>query len=577
VIRNGNLTLSGWARPGATLEWFTGDGDPSGFGEGQAYLTTLVEGSPVDLDASVTGYAPPVNGLDQGSDLTQRFRFTLALPPGVNAGAPLTATATLTGVGTSEFSGRVTVTTGVDLNGFAYADADHDASHDPGDAGTGGVLYAKLVAAGATSATQVAAADPGTGAWVLSFVNAGTYDIVLDTTPDPNDLTPGTAAGWIGTEAPAGVRVGIAVAATDLFDQNFGLWHGGRVEGTVFRDDGGGGGVANDGVRQAGEAGVASVRLRLEAAACAGGVCDSTLTDGAGAWELWIPFGAAGSPASVTASNAAGWISTGGSAGTTGGAYARASDATTFTAAAGTVATGADFGDVPPNTLVAPASGTVFPGGVVAYAHRFTAGSVGEVSFSVSETPAPPLPGWTWTLVHDLDCDGQAEPGEPVVLAPLPLATGEQACLVARHMAPAGAPVGATETATLGASFSYAGAAPALASGTSLADVTTVVSHGLVITKSVDLATARPGDTLVYTIQYTNVSSQPLTGIEIRDATPPYTTFGSAACSVPGNGISACGVAQQPAVGGTGTVRWTLSGSLLPGGSGSVSFIVTVD
>ena len=60
------LTITGWARPGSTIELFLTDADPTGFGEGQAYATTVVEGSGADLDARPRRYAAPVNGLDPG-------------------------------------------------------------------------------------------------------------------------------------------------------------------------------------------------------------------------------------------------------------------------------------------------------------------------------------------------------------------------------------------------------------------------------------------------------------------------------------------------------------------------------
>jgi uncharacterized repeat protein (TIGR01451 family) len=157
------------------------------------------------------------------------------------------------------------------------------------------------------------------------------------------------------------------------------------------------------------------------------------------------------------------------------------------------------------------------------------------------------------------------------------LATGEQLCVVARHVSPAGAPAGANEIATLTASFTYAGAAPALGASHVLDDVTTVVAHGLTIAKRVDLASARPGDALTYTIQYTNTSSQPLSNIVINDATPGYTTFTSAGCGLLGAGLTGCSITQQPAVGGAGNVRWALAGTLAPGASGSVTFVVTVE
>ena len=108
TLDSGQLTLAGFARPGSSIEVFLAAPDPSGFGEGQTYLFTAVEGSSGDEDATTGSYASPVNGLDQGSDTTNRFRFVVSAPPGVAVGTVLTATATV-GTATSEFSGNVAV------------------------------------------------------------------------------------------------------------------------------------------------------------------------------------------------------------------------------------------------------------------------------------------------------------------------------------------------------------------------------------------------------------------------------------------------------------------------------------
>jgi len=574
-VAGGTLTITGWARPGSVIELFLSDGDASGFGEGATWVTTLTEGSAADLDASTSAYGGTINGLAQGGDNTNRFRFAVPAPPGVVSGVRLTATATIAGVGTSEFSGVVLVGGGVNVSGFAYADADHDANRDVAEGGTGTALFVKLVASGGSAATQVATADPATGAWTLASVGAGTWSLVLDTNANPADVTAGLPAGWLGTEAPTGVRAA-TVASVDLTNQNFGLWHGARADGVVFRDDGAGGSVANDGVAQAGETGVAAARVRLFAAACSGGECDSALTDGAGRWSLWVPFVATGAVARIGETNLPGWVSTGGSPGNSGGSYARASDVFTYLPVAGVVASGIGFGDVPPATLVAPGAQSVAPGGFVAYAHRFTAGTVGTVSFSATEAPSPAIAGWSLVLVRDLNCNGVADAGEPVVSGPLPVGAGQPICLVARHTAPPGAPTGASELATLSASFVYTGATPALSDTTRLADLTTITAQGLLITKSVNAASARPGDALTYTIQYTNLGNQPLSGIVIHDATPAWTTFASASCGTLGTGLTSCNVTTEPAPGASGALTWSLGGSLAPGASGSVTFAVTV-
>lgn len=577
VVSNGSFTLSGWARPGSTIELFVADPDPSGFGEGKTWVATFTEGSGADLDAGSSAYSGTINGLAQGADNTTRFRFTVPLPPGVVPGGSLTATATLASA-TSEFSGLVTVTSGVSVSGWVYDDGDHDAARDPLEPGTGASLFAKLVSAATPlSAQQVVSVNPGSGAYGFGFVSAGSYTIVLDDNGTASDVTPALPAGWIGTEAGAGTRAGVSVVGASLADENFGLWHGSRVDGAVFRDDGAGGGLANDGARQGGEAGVPAARVRALAAACAGGACDSALTDATGTFALWLPFGAAGTSVTLSESNPSGWLSTGGDPGSTGGAYSRAADAFSFTPASGVVYGGAAFGDVPLNSFAANGAKSVTPGGTAIYSHTFTAGSAGLVTLSSAQNPVPAIPGWTVTLHRDLDCDGTLDPGEPLLAAPVALAAGQTLCVIARHASPAGGPAGANESATLTASFSYTGAAPALSDARTLVDLTTLAATGgLQLVKSVDLASARPGDTLTYTIAYANPGPDPLSSITIQDATPAYTVFVDAGCGALGAGLAGCAADLQPAPGATGALRWTLSGTLLPGASGSVTFRVRV-
>ena len=106
------LTVEGWSRPGATLEFFMTDinegtasaGDNQlgllrDYGEGQVYVATMVEGSGSDLDSKVL----PYTDTDGNTDNTNKFKFSIALPPGVNIGELITATATISN-STSEFS-----------------------------------------------------------------------------------------------------------------------------------------------------------------------------------------------------------------------------------------------------------------------------------------------------------------------------------------------------------------------------------------------------------------------------------------------------------------------------------------
>ena len=113
TITGGNITFTGWSRPTATIEIFIAKVDAfeqAGWGEGETYIGTFVEGT-ADSDSDVTNYSGLINGLDQGTDTTNRFSFTVplaSLASPVVTTDQLTATATLSGE-TSEFSGLVTV------------------------------------------------------------------------------------------------------------------------------------------------------------------------------------------------------------------------------------------------------------------------------------------------------------------------------------------------------------------------------------------------------------------------------------------------------------------------------------
>lgn len=107
-----NVIITGWSRPGATLEFFlsdinegsasTGDnqlGNIQDYGEGQIYFGSATEGGVEDGSSSVTSYTD----MDGNTDNTNYFQFVIPLPPGTNLGEIITSTATLSN-STSEFS-----------------------------------------------------------------------------------------------------------------------------------------------------------------------------------------------------------------------------------------------------------------------------------------------------------------------------------------------------------------------------------------------------------------------------------------------------------------------------------------
>ena len=126
--------------------------------------------------------------------------------------------------------------------------------------------------------------------------------------------------------------------------------------------------------------------------------------------------------------------------------------------------------------------------------------------------------------------------------------------------------------------FTYTNANPALSAAYTLPDSTTVgtgTNAGLELDKAVDKASALPGANLTY-ITYTNNTTSPFSNLKINDSTPAYTTFVSASCGSPlPNNLTACSI-TSPAVGATGAIQWTFTGTLAPSQSSTVTFIVKI-
>jgi len=477
------------------------------------------------------------------------------------------------------------------VGGTVYSDANRNGSQDGGETGTGVAgLFVKLVPSSSGTCTgpaqQAVAVNASTGAYNVPNVPAGNYCLVLDTNANLTDVAPTLPSGWLGLQNGTGsVQVGVATGTSPEPPQHFGLFNGSRLAGSVFADTGTGtGGVANDGMRQAGEAGMGG----LAVTATAGGTTvASAVTAGDGSFTLWLPAGTGAvtlGPAPVPT----GSIASGGSAGTTGGSFTRPN--LVFTPVGGQLYVGVAIGLVAVNRLAPNGAQTALAGTAVFYTHTFEAGTGGQVTFVAAGNSVPPLSGWTAILYRDSNCNATLEVNEPVLAGPLAVAAGEQVCLVAKQFVPAGAAIGAQNTLTVSAQFTFTNASPALPTATiSVTDVTTVGEPAaLVLQKRVSNltrggvpatnASATPGDVLLYTLSAQNQGSAPLTTLAIHDSTAAFTTFVSAACpgALPA-GITACSVSSQPAVGAAGGVRWTFTGALAPGIQLSVSYQVRLN
>ncbi len=432
-------------------------------------------------------------------------------------------------------------------------------------------------------ATIAVPVNATTGAYAVPGVPAGSYCLILDGDSTLGNILPADPSGWTGTEAASGIRQ-LTMGSTSPVTQNFGLYNGMGVNGTVYADTGTGGGVANNGVQDGSEAGIAGVSVNAWSGSTSIG---SAVTNGAGAYTLWIPSSVSGSVV-ITPVPPGGDLATGGSAGSSGGAYTRPS--VTLTASSGAAATGVSFGLVPPNTLAPDGAKSAAPGTILFYAHTFSAGSAGRVTFSTSATAAPGVAGWAESIYQDSNCNGLLDSGEPALTAPLTVTAGQTVCVLVKEFVPANAPLNAQNRVLLSATFGYSNASPALAATATRTDTTTVSASGAVLlSKLVSNLTqgtaagtsnnAVPGDTLQYQLTVSNPGSTPISQLTINDSTPAFTRFVSAACpataSLPAT-LSACTVSRQPAVGAQGALLWTFTGSLAPGALVIVSYQVTV-
>jgi uncharacterized repeat protein (TIGR01451 family) len=228
---------------------------------------------------------------------------------------------------------------------------------------------------------------------------------------------------------------------------------------------------------------------------------------------------------------------------------------------------------------------TALPGTVIFYPHTYTVGVGGSLAFTTAAAITPASPGWTQIVYRDANCNGVLDAAEGVA-APLTAAVavnpGDTICIVVKDSVPATAPYNSTAAITVSATLNGTDVLTAR----DLTTVGAVAGAGLTLSKTVRNVTqggvattsgsARPDDVLEYTITYTYASSGPLSSIVVTDATPAFTVFVSSACPAPPPNLTGCSVTTQPAVGATGSVVWTLAGSMASNASGSVTYQVRV-
>jgi mucin-19 len=239
------------------------------------------------------------------------------------------------------------------------------------------------------------------------------------------------------------------------------------------------------------------------------------------------------------------------------------------------------------NTLQPDGVQTALPGTTVFYPHTFNISLTGTVVFSTSNVPTPAAGGWSNVIYRDSNCNGVLDgvEGTAPQASSISVNPGNTVCIVIKEFVPASAPYNANDLITVTATFTPLSGPVVIYTRTDTTTVGNPGGAGLSLTKTVRNVTtsgsagtanaAKPGETLEYTVAYSNTSADPLATIMIHDATPAFTAFVSANCGAPlPANVTACNVTTQPAGGASGGISWTLTGTLAPTQTGTVLFRV---
>ena len=319
----------------------------------------------------------------------------------------------------------------------------------------------------------------------------------------------------------------VAVGGANLANQNFGVFNGTRIDGMALKDDGAAAGAnANNGVQNAGETGISGMTMSV----CDNSSCtsiDTEVTDASGAYSLFVPWATNFATARVTqttmpagygmvnynAGNAAG------SAANLGGRYV------TFTFNRGADIAGLVHSDVPDNAFTpTPQAQSAAQTATVYYAHSFTPGTGGVVSFATSTRSQPSWPALVY--YQDMNCNGVYDGSDIALPASLNTTQGTPICILVKDTVLAAAANGATDQIVTRATFTYTNSYGPVVGTYDVTDTTTAVTPDLTgSTKTWSDLSGGPGganvyqgDVLQYTITLMN-SSATMTayGVQVTD------------------------------------------------------------
>jgi len=357
------------------------------------------------------------------------------------------------------------------------------------------------------------------------------------------------------------------------------------VSGFVFEDTGLSIATSHDGIRQAGELGIANRVIEVfDATDTSLGV---TQTDANGFWQISVAEAFIGQALTIRVQPGADFIVISETA-----AYANGlvTDGELLTSvAAGESISDLNIGLIEQAEFNANQSSAVSAGNTMQYAHTYLSPSYGELSFSYSNAVNPVAPAWSSALILDLNCNGVLDAGESVVSTAVSVVPGEEVCVILSLSLPSNVASGASSNVVISTDLLLADESN---TGHDVSiqlqnnDVTTSLSAPsgrLVLDKTVQNITlgdppgssntGLPGHTLEYRISYRNTGPGQISDLEINDALPAFTTAvgGSVACVT-----TPTSLVCTPAIAGD-AVTWSFTGSLLAGEEGDVRYRVVID
>lgn len=220
------------------------------------------------------------------------------------------------------------------------------------------------------------------------------------------------------------------------------------------------------------------------------------------------------------------------------------------------------------------------PGGTTNYAFTITDTGNGNDSFTLASSGLPA--GWSAVIYQDLNGDGLLTAADQVggvyVVLTSPIALTEDGKMfgIAVITSPPGATAGATATLNLTLTSTLT---PSVTQTVTM--TTTIQAAVLTMTKTTSPANPKPGDTVTYTINYSNIGSASAYNAVFSDPIPTNTTYTAPSITVGGNsktdtatdypGDNADYNFTTP---GNVTVKL---GTVLAGTSGIITFQVTVN